>query len=96
MEWWPFLIFHRGGLRIKVINNNRSSGAPAGRNEWFRGELCSGTPIAEPLPRWLVSANFDIASRIRACGSVRIFGHDGLIGPFFQANCPANEKTLYA
>ena len=23
MEWWPFLIFHRGGLRIKVINNNR-------------------------------------------------------------------------
>ena len=24
MEWWPFLIFHRGGLRIKVINNRRS------------------------------------------------------------------------
>ena len=24
MEWWPFLIFHRGGLRIKVINNKRS------------------------------------------------------------------------
>ena len=22
MEWWPVLIFHRGGLRIKVINNN--------------------------------------------------------------------------
>ena len=22
MEWWPFLIFHRGGLRIKVINNS--------------------------------------------------------------------------
>ena len=21
MEWWPFLIFDRGGLRIKVINN---------------------------------------------------------------------------
>ena len=21
MEWWPVLIFHRGGLRIKVINN---------------------------------------------------------------------------
>ena len=21
MEWWPFLIFHRGGLRIKVIND---------------------------------------------------------------------------
>ena len=24
MEWWLFLIFHRGGLRIKVINNTRS------------------------------------------------------------------------
>ena len=24
MEWWPFLICHRGGLRIKVINNTRS------------------------------------------------------------------------
>ena len=24
MEWWPFLIFHRGGLRIKVINNTYS------------------------------------------------------------------------
>ena len=23
MEWWPFLIFHRGGLRIKVINNTQ-------------------------------------------------------------------------
>ena len=23
MEWWPVLIFHRGGLRIKVINNTR-------------------------------------------------------------------------
>ena len=26
MEWWPFLIFHRGGLRIKVINNTRVEG----------------------------------------------------------------------
>ena len=26
MEWWPFLIFHRGGLRIKVINNIPSCG----------------------------------------------------------------------
>ena len=26
MEWWPFLIFHRGGLRIKVINNSSSGG----------------------------------------------------------------------
>ena len=24
MEWWPFLIFHRGGLRIKVINNSNT------------------------------------------------------------------------
>ena len=26
MERWPFLIFHRGGLRIKVINNTRRLG----------------------------------------------------------------------
>ena len=26
MEWWPFLIFHRGGLRIKVINNTKTHG----------------------------------------------------------------------
>ena len=25
MEWWPVLIFHRGGLRIKVINNSCAS-----------------------------------------------------------------------
>ena len=32
MEWWPFLIFHRGGLRIKVINNTcTSSGRPFSR-----------------------------------------------------------------
>ena len=29
MEWWPFLIFHRGGLRIKVINNTTSSRSPS-------------------------------------------------------------------
>ena len=34
---------------------------------------------AEPVPRRLVSANFDNASRIRDLGSVRIFGHDGHI-----------------
>ena len=28
MEWWPFLIFHRGGLRIKVINNTLSRTFP--------------------------------------------------------------------
>ena len=27
MEWWPFLIFHRGGLRIKVINNSSTASA---------------------------------------------------------------------
>ena len=53
-----------------------SSGAPAGRNGWFGGEVCSGSPIAEPVPRRLVSANLENASRIRAFGSVRIFGHD--------------------
>ena len=56
---------------------HRSSGAQAGRNGWSEGELCSGSPIAEPVPCRPVSANFDNASRIRDFGSVRIFGHDG-------------------
>ena len=34
MEWWPFLIFHRGGLRIKVINNNRRPGCRRCRCRW--------------------------------------------------------------
>ena len=33
MEWWPFLIFHRGGLRIKVINNTRTGGEEEIRQE---------------------------------------------------------------
>ena len=41
MEWWPFLIFHRGGLRIKVINNSTSmvikSPATLARTEAQRG-----------------------------------------------------------
>ena len=32
MEWWPFLIFHRGGLRIKVINNTRTHHRRGGRS----------------------------------------------------------------
>ena len=32
---------------------------------------------AESVPRRLVSANLENASRIRAFGSVRIFGHNG-------------------
>ena len=56
----------------------RSSGAPAGRDGCSGGELCSGSPIAEPVPRRRVSANFNKASRIPAFGSVRVFGYDGL------------------
>ena len=36
MEWWPFLIFHRGGLRIKVINNSRSKLRNQRRIEFLR------------------------------------------------------------
>ena len=61
---------------ITTAPPHRSSGAPAGRNGWSGGEVCSGAPIAEPVPRWLVSANLKNASRIRSFGSVRIFGHD--------------------
>ena len=44
---------------------------------WHR----TGSPIAEPVPRRLVSANFENTSRIRAFGSVRIFGHDATRPP---------------
>ena len=33
MEWWPFLIFHRGGLRIKVINNTSLEGGDESANK---------------------------------------------------------------
>ena len=36
---------------ITTATPHRSSGAPAGRNGWFGGEVCSGAPIAEPVPR---------------------------------------------
>ena len=44
MEWWPFLIFHRGGLRIKVINNNVPVGKSAVGTEllvWLPNEYAS-------------------------------------------------------
>ena len=44
---------------------------------WSAGEVCSGSPIAEPVPRRLVSASFENASRIRPCRSVCVFGQDG-------------------
>ena len=40
-----------------VLLDTTGSRAPAERNEWSEEELCSGSPIAEPVPRRLVSAN---------------------------------------
>ena len=87
------------GVACSVITTappHRSSGAQAGRNGWFGGELCSGAPIADPVPRRLVSANFENASRIRAFGSVRIFGHDGVSSlhlPQGRLNPPSRSDT---
>ncbi len=39
--------------------------------------FCSASPIADPVPHRQVSASFKNASKIRDCGSVRVFGHDG-------------------
>ena len=61
---------------ITTATPHRSSGAQAGRNGWSGGEVCSGSPIADPVPRRLVSANSENASRIRAFRSVLVFGHD--------------------
>ena len=56
--------------------------------------VCSGAPIAEPVPRRLVSANLENASRIRAFGSVRIFGHDGV--PSVQFSSATNVQFTAA
>ena len=42
MEWWPFLIFHRGGLRIKVINNSAHGG---------EGRSCDPSPTRRHCSR---------------------------------------------
>ena len=59
----------------KIQTNSRPA-SQAGRNGWSGGRLCSGPPIAEPMPRRRVSTNFENTSRIPAFGSVRGFGHD--------------------
>ena len=53
----------------------------------------AGAPIAEPVPRRLVSVNLENASRIRAFGSVRIFGHDAIVKPTALGPV-ANTDTL--
>ena len=77
-EWRAPFFFHepRDTSVITTAPPHRSSGAPAGRNGWSGGELCSGLSIEDPVPRRLVSANFENASRIRDFGYVRFFGHD--------------------
>ena len=42
MEWWPFLIFHRGGLRIKVINNSWYLARTRGSHRQYRHPTKSG------------------------------------------------------
>ena len=59
MEWWPFLIFHRGGW-IKVINNNRRPGC-APEASRFRG-AGAPRPFLEPLAS--VPARVDLGARI--------------------------------
>ena len=59
----------------------KSSGSQAGRNGCSGGELILGSPIAEPVPRPRVSANFENAARIRVFGSFHLFGHDAIATP---------------
>ena len=44
MEWWPFLIFHRGGLRIKVINNTTAE-----NNDMCRPSASEPAPLMRKL-----------------------------------------------
>ena len=48
MEWWPFLIFHRGGLRIKVINNTYANCFV--RRDHTTKHLYPDTPPKPPPP----------------------------------------------
>ena len=65
MEWWPFLIFHRGGLRIKVINNSMSmKKKKKSRQEtlWIPHDAVAsspGHPFYEELERVLREEEFD-------------------------------------
>ena len=54
MEWWPFLIFHRGGLRIKVLNNTSSIISAASWSEI--APTCSYTAIFLFLRQWSKNA----------------------------------------
>ena len=50
MEWWPFLIFHRGGLRIKVINNTRRvhvAGITPHPNEQWMTQVARNVTMAD-------------------------------------------------
>ena len=47
MEWWPFLIFHRGGLRIKVINNTHALTKAEQAKEGSLDELQAALSILE-------------------------------------------------
>ena len=66
MEWWPFLIFHRGGLRIKVINNSRSKTRNQRRIDFLRS-----TPALLHGPEQIADLPVPVAE---SPGAVRI-GH---------------------
>ena len=71
MEWWPFLIFHRGGLRIKVINNNKSGsvrgvvGRPAIPTRQIPP---AGMRRGSRIPKWLSKRSVDALPRSTSCG----------------------------
>ena len=62
MEWWLFLIFHRGGLRIKVINNN---------GEHCRARLSGRCRRFELERRSLLSRNECHHRRLHDCRRLR-------------------------
>ena len=49
MEWWPFLIFHRGGLRIKVINNTKQLRVSRPKLVSFFAKQSAATVLLEAL-----------------------------------------------
>ena len=63
MEWWPFLIFHRGGLRIKVINNTEPELADA-----LRALNDKLYPLEERLVQYRARAGQDLINYPTAIG----------------------------
>ena len=83
MEWWPFLIFHRGGLRIKVINNTSHGFWPRERGTRTFLSICGARSpsLLFPVPSFPVTARPRSTSRASLPSSLLSWKH---LSPSFE------------